>query len=421
MKSHYPDSLTFFVEVSMKSLKQELLPKALRDVFTRSHWGLRTDEKLNTVDCVDGNEFIYIAGSRISLLCTDESQNEFLKRPHKVLYPHFPDCIAVHLLQVSPSRKYVAASVTLRTNNKRTANILIYSTTAEDILYRKPKLIQYKCDYDNLIFTLLSFSEDSVYLASSANIPNVGIIIYNWRNDTIINTIQTEPVRCIKFNPEDPSRICTVGPKNLFKMWHFTHRVVHACPIAKIENVGVTRDLLDYQCCLWLSNTRIIAGTTCGCLCLVEGTDLLQTIKVFSDDQNCAKIVKILSKNSYVMVCRDDGKIAVLEAGLVEGKQKKISQFKLSFITVFNVGASQLVRAIGWSQISEFSYTVYISTINCLALYDLSLQDGDKDKSKVAPAVSAGAENLSGATYMSCSTERVLYPSQVRVRDLLQP
>ena len=149
-------------------------------------------------------------------------------------------------IHLSPDRHFVAVSVILSGNNFQSANALIYSTDKQAVFHKRPKLLSYsgfeetkvhgmvsnrggafeKQDNESVYFTLLRFSADSTYIAGVTNNPLMGIVIYDWQKNLLVNTVKANcpQVTDVTFNPFDASRLCITGAQNMLRLWHYTHR-----------------------------------------------------------------------------------------------------------------------------------------------------------------------------------------------------
>ena len=70
----------------------------------------------------------------------------------------------------------------------------------------------------------------------------------------------------VSFNPQDSTQLCVIGER-LFKLFRYSEESLKQFAFTKVEPQ-------NYLCHAWISEDRILLGTDCGKIQLIEVADL---------------------------------------------------------------------------------------------------------------------------------------------------
>jgi WD40 repeat protein len=207
---------------------------------------------------IDSREVLRIVGNRLALFDYGEK--------NATLLPSSYEICSVLIICLSSDGKFLAAAV--KSPELQGAAMLIYDMSSHSVgTFMKPRSIQFEGASQ---FTCLCFSNDALLLAACTDVISDGVIIFDRIRGIVLRKISmTSAVTQLSFNPADESKICATGPNNMFQFWRYA-KTVHAAPIADLPREG-----LDFTCHAWLTDNRVVAGTSTGLVVLVQGCDCI--------------------------------------------------------------------------------------------------------------------------------------------------
>ena len=251
----------------------------IKSYVPKAFWGFQRKQQTavlseptscNTLAAVNERELILIVGSRLTLLDHVETFNSKLIS--------FGQRTVTEIINIvlSSNSTFVAISVKLGGVDSQHPTMIIIENEKETVsTFRKqPRLITHN---RGSRFEGISFSANSELIATFTDSPSVGVLIFDRLRCVLVKQIPlASAVFAVSFNPENDSRICTTGARNLFQFWRYTSKTVHSAPI-----VGLIKDECMYTSHVWLPENRLVAGTDNGLLVLVQACDVQSTHQAF--------------------------------------------------------------------------------------------------------------------------------------------
>jgi len=297
-----------------------------------------------------------------------------IEKNTKYFFPTQQDVLSMNFTTLSPCHKFIATSV--ETERENSACALIYEIDKQAAFHLKPKLIYYEQKTNFFIsikFSCLSISHDTIFLAGATDNVQDGILIYDWRDEVLVQNIIVEGIiNQISFHPEDRFKMCTTGTGNLLNYWHFNNRYSNAAPILAANNKLVSKSR-NYTCHVWLSSQQLLVGSTDGMLTIVKGCDIKQTKEAFpSTAEYDRSVSKIIVKCDMVIACSYANRIAVFEISKsVDGNVSKDVGLNLVLLNRYILGNYLDLRGIDWVNKSEFSLLFIAASASSMAIYNL--------------------------------------------------
>eukprot|EP01105_Mastigella_eilhardi_P012781 TRINITY_DN2918_c0_g1_i4.p1 TRINITY_DN2918_c0_g1~~TRINITY_DN2918_c0_g1_i4.p1 ORF type:complete len:1229 (+),score=377.24 TRINITY_DN2918_c0_g1_i4:296-3688(+) len=186
-------------------------------------------------------------------------------------------------IAVSPSRRFVALA---ERGDKPT--ITIY-----DIFTLKVRQVLTTAECQAREFTCLGFSPDSHYLVTQGGAPDWNVFCWAWeRNKTIAgiksSNKENSTVTQASFNPSDNSLISVCG-NNIFKLFRCSEGTLKQLPSSKPQ-------LQNFLCHCWVSDEKIVAGTSTGELLLFDMAEFKASIPQSANDSAPITAIQPTSK-----------------------------------------------------------------------------------------------------------------------------
>ena len=237
---------------------------------------------VNNMVAVNERELLVTVGARLAMLDHAETFHS------KVI--SFGQRTVTEIINVvlSSDSKYLIVSVKVAGSGDATMIAAANDKPGATTAFRKPRAITYARASR---FEGMAFSANADLVAAFTEAPAEGVLIFDRVRATLMRQIPlATSVFAVSFNPENDTRICTTGTRNLFQFWRYTNKAVHSAPI-----VGLMKEECMYTCHVWLPENRLVAGTDKGLLVLVQACDVQSTHAAFGT----------AASHNY----RDDGKV----------------------------------------------------------------------------------------------------------------
>ena len=114
----------------------------------------------------------------------------------------------------------------------------------------------YYPDTRSEVFTHLTFSHDSRFLATITGEPDYIAILWDWYKERVIGIYNiNQPITRISINPKDPFVISTTGPMH-WKIWKIAESTFKPQP--SISGVSQSNNYVDH---LWIDENITLAIT----------------------------------------------------------------------------------------------------------------------------------------------------------------
>ncbi|KAI6655110.1 WD repeat-containing protein 65-like [Oopsacas minuta] len=234
---------------------------AIASVQTRFAYGLRSDV-VGNVNFIDEQNVIYPVGSNIVIYNIDQKTQRFI--------PTSPTMLGPSCLAISPNKRYLA----IAEKGTERGQIVIH-----DLVTNKKKLLQYK-EMQSLSFISISFSSDSKYLASLTDKPDQTLLYWGWDKAKVFASLKVSPpgagtqaggevardAKQVSFNPTDNTVLCLTGDM-IYKLLRYSEGALKTFGYARTE-------LSNYLSHCWITEEKLVLGTSNGRLQLFEGSDL---------------------------------------------------------------------------------------------------------------------------------------------------
>jgi WD40 repeat protein len=309
-------------------------------------------------------------------------------KKEKHFFPTHPNVTAVEFVALSPCLRYVAAAVRMDSGDFK-AHCLVYAVEHAAPLHLRPAAVSLEAAglcAGPLQFTSLCFSaQDADFLAGFTNVPQEGIVVLEWRTNSVVQRIPTKGfVKDLSFHPEDRFKLCSSGAPNLIGYWHFNQRYSNAAPVTGSKSHTQPQSQADldrdYTCHVWLNKQQLLVGSTDGYVTLVKGCDIVLSKQAFlaehEDQDMYVSVEKILVKADMVVVCSASNRVALFEVTRsTDAKSKSTGQdvpnISLVFVHRFILGPSNELRGIAWAYKNEFSNVLIAASSTSLGLFEL--------------------------------------------------
>ena len=249
----------------------------LKHYASKAFWGFQQrrppgvvnePSALNSVVAINERELVVAVGARLVIL-------DHVETFHSKLIA-FGQRTVTEIVNVvlSTDAKYMVASVKVAGSGEATMIVALNDKQALTSAFRKPRAITYGRASR---FEGMSFSANADLVAAFTEAPSEGVLIFDRVRATLVRQIPlVSSIFAVSFNPENDTRICTTGARNLFQFWRYTNKAVHSAPI-----VGLSKEECMYTCHVWLPENRLVAGTDKGLLVLVQACDVQSTHAAF--------------------------------------------------------------------------------------------------------------------------------------------
>ena len=232
---------------------------------------------------LDEQSIIYPAGTNLVLFNIDQKTQRFMA------FGTGGD--GATALAVSPNKRYAAIA---EKKDKPTITIFDLQTM------RKRKVLTCP-DVASQEYVWMGFSPDSKFFIGQGGGPDWVLVYWHWEKAKIMATAKVSapannPVHqvghlqytviilpCIQvsFNPQDNTQVCVVGDR-LFKLFRYSE--------GNLKQFAFTKaDPQNYLCHAWLSEDKLLMGTSAGKVQLFEVADLKHEYYLASHQELAAK------------------------------------------------------------------------------------------------------------------------------------
>lgn len=222
---------------------------------------------------IDEQTIIYPAGTNLVLFNIDQKTQAFL--------PYGTDGEGATALAISPNKRYAAIA------EKKSEKPIITIFDLQNM--RKRKVLSCP-DVGSQEYVGLAFSPDSKFLIGQGGGPDWVLAYWHWEKAKImaftkVSAPSNTPVRQVSatsstiltgtilfsphqvsFNPQDNTQVCVVGER-LFKLFRYSEGTLKQFAFTKAEPQ-------NYCSQAWLSEDRLLLGTSTGKVQLFEVADL---------------------------------------------------------------------------------------------------------------------------------------------------
>jgi WD40 repeat protein len=235
--------------------------------------------------------------------------------------------------------------------------------------------LQYEDSSSDLYFLGTKFSHDSRYLACFTPRHYVGVIIFDWKINKIVSTIQVKSlISAVSFNPINNTRLCVTGACGLFQFWHFTSKSTYSAPINGLTN---RTDLLSFNCHEWLETDVIIGGTDKGQLYLIIGCETKQSLHIFGlQTENTlvssSPINGILVKDSLILAYSSEGYVALIRWMKSDGRHGNPAPH-LKLECYFVLKEMSYICGVTWCERRIDSMMIAVSGMDSTLVYQLPI------------------------------------------------
>ena len=381
----------------------------IKSFVPKAFWGFQRKQQIavlseptscNTLAAVNERELILIVGSRLTLLDHTETFNS-------KLIP-FGQRTVTEIINIvlSSNSTYVAISVKLGGLDSQHATMIIIENDKETVsTFRKqPRLITHTRANR---FEGISFSANSELIATFTDSPSEGVLIFDRLRCVLVKQIPlASAVFAVSFNPENDSRICTTGARNLFQFWRYTSKTVHSAPI-----VGLIKDECMYTSHVWLPENRLVAGTDKGLLVLVQACDVQSTHQAFGNTLT----------HNYL----DDGKVHYLrsyQSFVIAGSAiNSVAVFELKkVVTTTSVGNNHLATLV----LRDRFHLQGVLELRGLQLSMKRFEDGNPEPaagSEEGDGTGIAATAANGSTFKDCLMIVAAASNAISLFELLLP
>lgn len=349
------------------------IDEKIKYISVRTQWGTNTTLP-NCIASLDDKQFIIVTGSRICLYDEDSGPSGT-----RSLFPAVDNTLAVIAIEVSVDKKYLAAC--LKRGNHAKATIAVYDIESLRSYPKLPRLLLFE-EGSSLVsefyFSYCRFSSDpeSRYLAAFGSRTAVGIVIYDWRLERIVQTIHTKSVVSeISFNPTNPTRICATGVCGLFQFWHFTPKSIYNAPIS-----GFTRPDISYTCHAWIGNDCILAGTDRGSVTVVVGCEVKDSMHILGAAKEHtmvqSSIAKLIVHQKMFIGYTIDGFVSIGEIERKEVAAGRSENISITILTYFLPKDCGKIHGIDWYRRGPaLPLQVVIVSTKMIATYDVDCKE----------------------------------------------
>jgi len=373
----------------------------LRNMDIRNSWGCQMGHTVGNVLVLDDDNYLIIVGKRICQYTPKETHKS------RYLFPHLEKTRTVIFIELSPDRKYVAAS---SFTNESLPTIIVYAIAHTQGLHRHPKEISVlpTQSWTGRTVTGMRFSSDSTMLAAWTNLPGDGVLVYDWMLGELIQQVSQGTTVCYSsFNPKDPSRLCVTGADDVLEFWHYTKRGSHIAPISSLPDLES-----QYLTHCWLENDTILCGTDEGKLVLIQGVVVIETINAFGVTPQNANIEIPVSKilhrheSNTIVVFSEDARLTIFEVTRKDAARGKKGSGKitLEITSRYHIEPSELqpnrdLLQADWANNNPSSMLMNIIFQGSVELFDPKRNDfvGNPSDSVLLNMVSTQFDTHTGA------------------------
>ncbi|XP_041357286.1 cilia- and flagella-associated protein 57-like [Gigantopelta aegis] len=202
----------------------------------------------------DEQTIVYASGANCILYNTDQKVQKFI--------PGTDKSQGITALAVSPNRRYVAIA-----EKSEKPTITIY-----DLHSLRKKKVLTSPDVTSDEYVSLAFSPDSKYLVAQGGKKDWILLYWTWEKSKVMataktsNPLNTAEVYQVSFNPQDNTQLCVIG-NGIFKHFRYSEGNLKPFNFMKME-------AQNYLCHAWVSEERVVVGTSTGHLLLFEAGEL---------------------------------------------------------------------------------------------------------------------------------------------------
>jgi WD40 repeat protein len=365
----------------------------LKGVSIKNHWGCNSSSlKRDCIFTFRDNEVIYTIGNKLALYDYGEEKT-------KLINLQFIETQSILLLTLSIDLKFLALAVRLTGGIDRKVFFLMYDIESLLTSQKKPISIEYapNKNYEDIIITCMSFSNDSSLFGISSSFTEAGILIYDRLTGVqLFHIATTDLVLKLTFNPSDNTRLCVTGENNLFQYWRCNNKTIHPIPIH-----GLKKGSSIYTTHVWYQDTKVVAGTETGYLALVQGSEQQlshSAIYAFGGPhqpghESCG-VASILVRQDILVISSSIDCIAIFDIRAQPVTQGSSDSSLLHCLARIKFSNFNDITGLQWCFGStSSSYDVFISTVDGLYITDLKAPEY-----RVEETNAAVAQLLSGTT-----------------------
>lgn len=398
-------------------------------ISSHSAWGCN----IKTARCpsyppicrVSGSEFFLIVGCRLAVY------DRVTNRPTLMLT--LPSIHSFHNIYSSKNEKFLAAIVKPVAVKRNEATLAIFDfsrNNGSNFHQIAPKLLKHKYhseDIDeNYEFESIVFNGDGQFIACSTNIIEDGVLIFKTLRGELAHHIplQHGPITAISFHPTDSSKLCVTGHDGLIIFWRYVKQNTHSAPIIGLPTIHEEDSTggrfhphsgISYTCHAWVAENLVIAGNDIGMLLLIQGCEVVFTIKdAFhlnnpSDDPDIATInhmpsivSQVLVRNNIIVAtCSSKSLIVMYEVKRFLSSSRQEVSAKLLVLARYRYTEESIPSVLGieWCNKQEISNDEVLAvTENGILLFDLKTADCSKRRMLEYSSTAQGDSNANSAS-----------------------
>ena len=224
-------------------------------------FGLKTDI-IQNIFYHDERTVVYACGRHCILLHTDNKTQKYITASDKGLN--------ISAMAMSPNHSYLAVALKCE---RPIINVFDLAT-----LRRRKTLNTNDPTADKIIS--LSFSSDSRCIAALTGDPGWTIFCWTWEKSKLLVTtkvIHPAPLYSLIFNPTDYAHMCIIG-NGILRSFRFVEGALKPFNFPRIETQ-------DFRCFCWVSDEKLLIGTSNGKILYIEGRDLKKELNLDITDQ----------------------------------------------------------------------------------------------------------------------------------------
>ena len=357
-------------------------------------FGVKKDIRQNLA-YVDEHTFVYVAGqylvvyrhvnyfllcllldhTDISTVSTQSSRSSLPSEKMRAWSPPSPSApIGAHWLSHTVARRQISpSSICPPSRSARCAALIVILTKAN------AECVQGLMDTESNTteYVWMAFSPDCNSLITQGNGPEWNLGYWTWEKArgpwAIVrpSSQATQDVTMLSFNPTDNTHLCASGD-GIFKLYRFSDNNLKQLAYQKL-------DMHNFKSHVWLSEDRLVAGTTEGQLLLLEGGELKNKFSLYADDGPTPrdKSVDCLAVYARGFLCASGGLIHFFEKSDESNNYKKQREESLPK----DLPVAQFITSLVLSPSEDF----LVCTTNLGQIYTMVLTQNElSDAVKVA-------------------------------------
>ena len=301
------------------------LDARLRAIAPRACFGCQPmDDDKPSLHLLGDDEYIFAAGSNLRIY-NDGVATSNIVNPAVPASSHVRHCT---LSADSTLLAIVVEYIEVNEESNCAPSVYIYQISKQVAAPHKPKQLTFNPDpktvkshWPDVYFTCCSFSDDNTLLACASNVGELGVVIFDSVLTNVVTVLgTTATLREVSFNPDDASKICTIGENNTVAMWRLSSKAAYLSPVH-----GLTQNKANVnQCLVWFDDSRVLIGGSMGYILLLQGCDQIQpptwafgvppgqdraTQEGFLD----SPVMSLLLRGDYVLAVSDINCVTIFE------------------------------------------------------------------------------------------------------------